>query len=94
LEETREALGYARINLYSLSYGTRVAYIYGLRHPDSLHHSLMYAVNPPGGFVWEAEMVDRQLHKYAALWADDPESVRRTPDLIVNGGGRIPIVAV
>ena len=84
LEEAREQLGYSRINLYSLSYGTRVAYIYGLRHPASLRHSMMYAVNPPGGFVWEPEMVDRQLRKYAELWADDPETARRAPDLIAS----------
>ena len=37
LEDARKQLGYDRINMYSESYGTRLAYLYGLRYPDSLH---------------------------------------------------------
>ena len=82
MEAAREGLGYKKINLYSLSYGTRLAYLYGLRYPDSIHRSLMVSVNPPGHFVWEPEIVDAQLRYYADLWKKDPIAVSRSPDLI------------
>ncbi len=82
VDEARKAMDYERINLYSVSYGTRVAYIYGLRYPSSLHRSLMISVNPPGHFVWEPDKVDDQLRYYAELWKKDPDAVSRTPDLL------------
>ena len=82
MEDARKALGYKKINLFSRSYGTRVAYIYGLRYPGSIHRSLMVGVNPPGHFVWEPGMVDVQLKHYAELWKDDPQASSRSSDLI------------
>jgi len=82
IEDARKALEYQKINLFSRSYGTRVAYIYGLRYPESIRRSLMIGVNPPGHFVWEPEVVDAQLKYYAELWKKDPAAVSRTPDLI------------
>ncbi|UCE41890.1 MAG: alpha/beta fold hydrolase [Candidatus Aminicenantes bacterium] len=81
-EEARKAMGYEGINLYSVSYGTRIAYIFGLRYPSSIRRSLMISVNPPGHFVWEPDKVDEQLRYYAELWNKDPDAVSRTPDLI------------
>ncbi|UCE22949.1 MAG: alpha/beta fold hydrolase [Candidatus Aminicenantes bacterium] len=81
-EEVRKSMGFEKINLYSVSYGTRVAYIYGLRYPASIHRSLMISVNPPGHFIWEPDKVDEQLRYYAELWKKDPDAVLRTPDLI------------
>lgn len=81
-EEARKAMEYDKIDLFSQSYGTRVAYIYGLRYPSSIHRSLMISVNPPGHFVWEPEKVDEQLRYYAELWKKDHNAVSRTPDLI------------
>ncbi len=81
-EEVRKAMGYEKINLYSVSYGTRIAYIYGLRYPSSIHRSLMISVNPPGHFIWEPDKVDDQLRYYAELWKKDPDAASRTPDLI------------
>lgn len=81
-EEVRKAMGYERINLYSVSYGTRIAYIFGLMYPSSIHRSFMISVNPPGHFVWEPDKVDEQLEYYAELWKKDPDAVSRTPDLI------------
>ena len=81
-EEVRKSMGFEKINLYSVSYGTRVAYIYGLRYPSNINRSLMISVNPPGHFIWEPEKVDEQLRYYAELWKKDPDAVSRTPDLI------------
>ena len=73
MEAARISLDYDRINLFSGIYGTRVAFIYGLKHPDIISRSVMIAVNPPGRFVWEPETVDSQLEHYADLWSKEPE---------------------
>jgi pimeloyl-ACP methyl ester carboxylesterase len=80
-EAVCRALGYSRINLLSESYGTRVAYLYGLSHPQRVFRSAMISVNPPGHFVWEPRMVDKQLRQYAALWSHDSTMSAKTPDL-------------
>jgi pimeloyl-ACP methyl ester carboxylesterase len=83
-ESVRKALRYERINLLSESYGTRVAYLYGLKYPQSIHRSAMIAVNPPGRFVWEPQTIDRQLRQYAELWARDSAMASRSPDLYAS----------
>jgi len=80
-ESVRKALGYERVNLLSGSYGTRVAYLYGLKHPASINRSVMISVNPPGHFVWEPQMIDAQLKHYSALWSKDSVMTSRSPDL-------------
>jgi pimeloyl-ACP methyl ester carboxylesterase len=80
-EAVRKALGYNRINLFSVSYGTRIAYLYGLRYPESILRSAMVSVNPPGGFVWEPETIDEQLKYYSNLWNKDTVMSKKSPDL-------------
>ncbi len=80
-ESVRRALGYERIDMLSASYGTRVAYLYGLRHPDRVFRSAMIGVNPPGHFIWTPGVVDEQLKYYAALWSRDPGMAARSHDL-------------
>jgi len=36
VEAARLALGYEKINLFSISYGTRLAMIYAWRYPESM----------------------------------------------------------
>ncbi|MCP5038140.1 MAG: alpha/beta fold hydrolase, partial [Rhodobacteraceae bacterium] len=76
MEAARIALGYERINLFSVSYGTRVAQLYANQHPDHIYRSAMVSVNPPGRFVWEPEMIDAQIEQYSQLYAqsDSPRS--------------------
>jgi pimeloyl-ACP methyl ester carboxylesterase len=81
MEAARIGLGYQRVNLLSLSYGTRVAMFYASLHPDSVHRSVMNAVNTPGHFVYEPEVLDAQIEYDAALCAKDPECSARTDDL-------------
>jgi pimeloyl-ACP methyl ester carboxylesterase len=81
LEIARRQLGYKKINLLSESYGTRVAQIYATLHPESLNRSVMIGVNPPGRFVWEPEMVDKQIEYYSQLWAKDETVRARTSNL-------------
>jgi pimeloyl-ACP methyl ester carboxylesterase len=83
-ESVRKVLGYQQINLLSESYGTRVAYLYGLAHPESVRRSAMISVNPPGRFVWEPQIIDAQLRHYAVLWSRDSAVAARCPDLYAS----------
>ncbi|MBS0366057.1 MAG: alpha/beta fold hydrolase [Proteobacteria bacterium] len=47
LERVRAALGLAQINLYGVSYGTRVAQQYLRRHPDRVRSVILDGVIPP-----------------------------------------------
>ena len=47
LERVREALGYAELNLYGISYGTRVAQHYLRRYPESTRRVILDGVLPP-----------------------------------------------
>lgn len=81
LESARRALGYDKIHLLAESYGTRLAYLYAVRYPESLHRVVLIGASPPGRLVWDPEKVDAKLRRYAELWAQDPEAHARTPDL-------------
>ena len=82
LEAARLALGYEKINLFSVSYGTRLAMIYDWRYPESIYRSAMVAVNPPGHmFYYDPAVIDQQLEYYANLCAQDPNCSAQTNDL-------------
>jgi pimeloyl-ACP methyl ester carboxylesterase len=83
-EDARVALGYELISLLGGSYGTRLEMIYEWRYPDSLHRVVMLTVNPPGHFVWDAEVIDEQIEDYAMLCAQDPRCSTRTDDLAAS----------
>jgi len=80
-EAARIALGYERINLLSESVGSRIGQFYIWMYPDNIHRWVDMAVNPPGRFVWEPEVVDEQLAYYAGLCRQDAECNARTADL-------------
>ncbi len=46
LEMVREALGYDRINLYGVSYGSRVALVYLRNHPGRVRSAVLHGVAP------------------------------------------------
>jgi pimeloyl-ACP methyl ester carboxylesterase len=81
IEHIRQELGYTKINLLSESYGTRVALLYGWKYPASINRSVMIGVNPPGHFVWEPHLIDKQLHYMARLCQQDAYCSSRTSDL-------------
>ncbi len=84
METARSALGYARINLLSESYGTRVAQLYAYMYPSSVLRSAMIGVNPPGHFVWLPESTDAQIEYYAGLCRKDIACAAHTPDLAAS----------
>ena len=82
LEAMREALGYARWNLWGGSYGTRVAQEYLRRHPDRVRTVTLDAVVPPSMIstldVWRT----RQTTLDAVLRAcsESPTCSKHHPD--------------
>ena len=81
MESARIALGYDRINLFSESYGTRVAQIYAYMHPQSLRRIVQIGVNTPGHFLYYPAQVDKLLGYVSQLCAQDASCSSRTPDL-------------
>jgi pimeloyl-ACP methyl ester carboxylesterase len=86
MEAVRQALDYERINLLGASYGTRLAMMYEWMYPDNLQRVAMIGVNPPGSFIWDAEVIDAQIGDYARLCATDVECSGRTGDLVETMG--------
>ena len=84
LDAARQALGYQRIDLLSESAGTRTALIYAWRYPAHTLRSVLIDVNPPGGYLWDAQTTGQQIRRYAALCAQDSSCRSRTPDLAAS----------
>ncbi|NIM18798.1 MAG: alpha/beta fold hydrolase [Candidatus Latescibacteria bacterium] len=81
-EAVRKALGYDKINIISESYGTRLAYLYGVKYPDRVHRSVMIGANPPGRLVWDPYQADELLRHYGKLWSEDLQASAKCPDLV------------
>lgn len=84
VEAVRKALRYDKINLFSTSYGTQVAYIYCLRFPQSIHRNLMVGASNRERLLlgWEPFVIDKMLNQYNNLWKSDSEACSRTPDIL------------
>src|SRR6202162_1701796 len=78
LDKVRAALGYARIDLYGSSYGTRVAELYMRRYPLSTH----------------AVVLDGVTYPEQAIRPDTPPDGDRALNLIVTRCERAPDCAV
>ena len=83
LAAVRAALGYAKINLWGGSYGTRVALEYVRRHPDRVRSVVLDGVAPPSMIVsldvWPSR--DRALDAILERCAAAPSCQRAHPDL-------------
>lgn len=68
MESARLSLGYPRINIISVSFGTRVALLYGQRHPEVLNRTVMIGASPPGYFLLRSGQAERVLYQYDSLY--------------------------
>lgn len=73
-EDIRKQLCYDKINLFSVSYGTRVALLYNYRYPKSIHKSIMVGMNPPGHFIWLPEKTEQIIQSYDLIYKNLPNS--------------------
>jgi pimeloyl-ACP methyl ester carboxylesterase len=81
LEAVAAKLNVAKVNLVSVSYGTRVAQFYARQHPRRIARSVMFGANPPGHFVFSAEVNDKVIVRLAELCAKDATCSAYTTDL-------------
>lgn len=81
MEVARAALGYDRINLYGVSYGTRLAQLYAYMYPQSLHRVVMVGLNTPGHFIYDRTALDAMVRQISDLCAADPDCSQRSQDL-------------
>jgi pimeloyl-ACP methyl ester carboxylesterase len=85
LEAVRRALGYEKVNLFSTSYGSQVAYLYCVRYPNAVKRNLMVGASSRGrrfDSLWEPAVIDTMLRGYNSLWRSDREASARSPDII------------
>ena len=85
VEALRRALGYEKINLFSTSYGTQVAYLYCMRYPNAVKRNLMVGASSRGrrfDSLWEPAVIEKMLQEYKVLWKADPEASANSPDIL------------
>lgn len=68
IEAIRKHQGYKKINILSVSYGTRLALLYSYKYPAIINRSVMIGANPPGHFVWYPQKTENILTKYDSLY--------------------------
>ncbi|MBF5041509.1 alpha/beta hydrolase [Aggregicoccus sp. 17bor-14] len=83
LDEVREALGYARIDLYGVSYGTRAALVYLRQHGEHARAVVLDGVAPMGLLLplYMARDSQRALDLLFAHCAKDAHCARAYPNL-------------
>jgi len=83
LDAVRQALGLETINLYGVSYGTRVALHYTRRYPDAVRALVLDAVVPPGTPLGPdiAPVAQRALDRLLQRCLGDPACGEAFPDI-------------
>jgi pimeloyl-ACP methyl ester carboxylesterase len=85
LDDVRDKLGYARIDLYGASYGTRAALVYLRRHPEHVRAVVLDGVVPlPGEWALGASIgrdAQRAMDLVLERCAADDECRRAFPDV-------------
>ncbi len=83
VEKARKALGYEKINISGASYGAAVVYTYCVRYPKSIHRALLTeAAFPFNMALTKPSTIDAQLNHLNDLWKENPENLRRSPDIV------------
>ena len=83
LDEVREALGYERVNLYGLSYGTRAALTYLRMFPERVRAVILDGVVPPTEVLGQdvAKDAERAIDLVIARCSSDSRCREAFPDL-------------
>lgn len=74
METVRKLLGYKKINLLSVSYGTRVALIYSYKYPEIVSRALMIGATPPGYFLARPEQTEDVIEKYDLIYKEQTDT--------------------
>ncbi len=83
LDEVREALGYEKVNLYGVSYGTRAALVYMRQHPGHVRTAILEGVAPMSLLLplYVARDSQRALDLLFTHCEQDAQCAKRYPDL-------------
>ncbi len=80
LEDLRKALGAKQVSLWSISYGTHLAFATIRRHPQSIHKAIFAGTEGPDHTYKLPSSVQRHLDDLAAAIKADPELGKEIPD--------------
>jgi len=82
LEDLRKALGAQKISLWSISYGTHLAFATIRRHENSIHRVILAGVEGPS-HTWKLPTnIQQNLEKINQLVRSDPQISDKVPNLI------------
>lgn len=71
IEAVRKQLGQTIIDIYAISYGTRLAWLYSRTYPGIVHRMVLLGENPPGHFAVPPAEVQAVVDRYSTLWKTD-----------------------
>ena len=77
LEAIRKALGYSALNLYGVSYGSRVAQHFARQYPQSTRTVVIDGVVPPQIALGPEIVYVRHFLSFAGVWRDRPQDSAR-----------------
>ena len=82
LEDLRKALGANQISLWSISYGTHLAFATMRRHPTSIHRAILAGTEGPDHTYKLPSNIQKHLEDLAAVIKADPHVGKEVPDFL------------
>ena len=82
LEDLRKALGANQISLWSISYGTHLAFATMRRHPKSIYRAILAGTEGPDHTHKLPSNIQKHLEDLAAVIKADPEVGKDIPDFL------------
>lgn len=82
LDDLRKALGARQISLWSISYGTHLAFATMRRHPKSIHRAILAGTEGPDHTHKLPSNIQKHLEDLDALIKADPEIGKDIPDFL------------
>ena len=82
LEDLRKALGANQISLWSISYGTHLAFAAMRRHPTSIHRAILAGTEGPDHTYKLPSNIQKHLEDLAAVIKADPAVGKEVPDFL------------
>ena len=82
LEDLRKALGAKQISLWSISYGTHLAFAAMRRHPTSIHRAILAGTEGPDHTYKLPSNIQKHLEDLAKVIKDDQNVGKDIPDFL------------
>jgi len=82
LEDLRQALGANQISLWSISYGTHLAFATMRRHPKSINRAILAGTEGPDHTYKLPSNIQKHLEDLAAVIKADPVAGKEIPDFL------------